>query len=232
MNPLQAVAPDVFRATRPQSYGWENAMYVLRLADGSLLVHSATDLGEGTFEAIRKLGDVRWLFAPNHFHHLGIPAYRRVFPGARAIAAPGAVKRLRAKGVDAVGLDTVDVPLPAGAGFLVAEGTKSGETILVWPGEGGPTWIVCDAFFNVPSLSGFPGAVLRALRTGPGLALGKTFEWLVIGDRERYRSWIHGALDAGPPARMFFSHGEPLTLAGAEPVRSLLTSKFGPVRGR
>ncbi len=227
---MQQVVPGIFRATRPHGNGWENAMHVLRLSDGSLLVHSATDLGAATFEALRKLGEVRWLFAPNHYHHLGIPSFAREFPEAKVVAAAAAVKRLRGKGMNVVALDSVDISLPAGAKFLVAEGTKTGETILVWPGEDGPTWVVCDAFFNVPKLTGVAGAVLRALKTGPGFSLGKTFEWLVLKDRDGYRTWIDRVLDVEPPSRMLFSHGEPLVVEAAEPVRSMIAAKFGVSR--
>ncbi|MBX3232254.1 MAG: hypothetical protein KIT84_18925 [Labilithrix sp.] len=210
---IKELFPGVYRAARPQPNGWENAMYVLRLADGSLLVHSATRLGAGAFDELRALGDVRWLLAPNHYHHVGIPAYREAFPAARVIASATAARRLRAKGHEVTTLDTAGVALPGGASFLVGEGTKNGETFVSWPTPEGRVWLVCDAFFNVPSLTRASGAILRALRTGPGLAIGQTFCWVGVGEKKVYRAWLEGALEREPPKQLLFSHGAPLVLA-------------------
>lgn len=207
---LEEVAPGVFRAAKREASGWEQAMHVLRLEGGSLLVHSATRLGGEAMEELRALGEVRWLLAPNHFHHLGLSAYREAFPEARVVASATATRRLRAKGYDVTPLADVDLGLPAGASVLVAEGTKNGEVVVSWPTPGGRLWIVCDAFFNVPSLRGATGVLLRALGVGPGLAIGRTFHWVGIDDRRVYRAWLERALEQEAPDALSFSHGESL----------------------
>lgn len=67
-------------------------MTVARTGDGLALV-SPVRLSDEDVAAIRAAGEVKWIIAPNKVHHRFIPDARRLFPGARVLAAPG----LRAK---------------------------------------------------------------------------------------------------------------------------------------
>jgi len=64
-------------------------MTVVRLADGSLFLHSPVALDETLRKDLDALGPVRWVVAPNKFHHLFIAPYRDAYPDARLYAAPG-----------------------------------------------------------------------------------------------------------------------------------------------
>jgi len=95
--------------------------------------------------------------------------------------------------------------------LLDCEGTKNGETWLVVEREGQKTLIVCDAFFNVEEqCTGFEGFVLRRLRTVGGLQIGRTFGWVGIADKKRYRAWASETLEREKPTAIAFSHGAPL----------------------
>jgi len=59
---------------------------VIRLDDGSLLVHSPTPPSDGWREQVAALGEVAWLVIPNCFHHLGTPAAVAAFPAAKVVA--------------------------------------------------------------------------------------------------------------------------------------------------
>src|SRR5205085_9380822 len=69
---------------------------VLRLDDGSLLLHSPAPPTDGLAEQLRALGPVRWLVVPNRFHHLGTPAAAAHFPDARVVGPGSALKRNQA----------------------------------------------------------------------------------------------------------------------------------------
>jgi hypothetical protein len=69
---------------------------VVRLADGSVLVHAPGPASAGAREEIERIGPVRALIAPNLLHHLFLADAARAFPQARVFAAPG----LRAKRAD------------------------------------------------------------------------------------------------------------------------------------
>jgi hypothetical protein len=193
-----------------RSSGWPLAMHVITLEEGGLLVHSPTWIDEQTIAELRAMGTPRILFAPNHFHHLSLERYRALFPEATVVASAGAIPRLRAKGHEGL-RSTDEVELPSGLRWLVPGGTSSGEAWLAIDGEDGPTWIVCDAFFNAPApLRGVEGAILRLAKTGPGLSIGMTYALLCIRDKARYREWVIDAVTRERPRSILFSHGEPL----------------------
>jgi hypothetical protein len=184
-------------------------------------------MGEDTFEKIEKVGAPRVLFAPNHYHHLSLPRFRERYPDARVVAAPGALPRLRAKGHEGLAT-TGDVRLPAALRWLVPDGTKSGEAWLAIDGDGGPTWIVCDAFFNEGArLAGLEGHFLRAMKIAPGLCIGGTFTFLCIEDRDAYRAWVLDAIRREEPRRVLFSHGDVLEEDAAARLEAVVRARLG-----
>ncbi len=217
--PLDALSPfpgvHVFERVKPS--GWGLSMLTVALPDRGLLIYSPTWLGEGTFEAIEALGQPRVLVAPNHFHHLSLSRFRERYPGALVVASAGATPRLSARGHEGLApLDRAAPLLPPGAHFLAPPALKNGEVWLSLPGEGGPCWLQCDAFFHVRRpLSGLEGMMLRALRTAPGPCMGDTFRWVGVDDPRAYAHWTLDALERERPAIFVPCHGEPLGHGGA-----------------
>jgi hypothetical protein len=66
---------------------------VVRLDDGSLLLHSPAPPTDAVAKQLRALGPVRWLLVPNCFHHLGTPAAAAHFPEARVVGPASALSR-------------------------------------------------------------------------------------------------------------------------------------------
>ncbi len=206
----ETVSPGVARLERRDANGWTVDMLVVDLGDGAL-VYSPTSFGDGTTErASAPFGVPRVLLAPNHYHHLSLPKYRGLFPDAVTIASDGALPRLKKQGhTHAQRLDAAK--LPAHVRVVPVEGTKNGETLVI-VGTTEKTLLVCDAFFNVTGpVKGAIGVVMRnVLRVTPGLQLGRTFEWVGIADRSRYRTSILDLLSAEKPTTIAFSHGAAL----------------------
>lgn len=69
---------------------------VVRLDDGSLLLHSPAPPSDGLAESLRALGAVRWLVVPNCFHHLGTPTAAACFPEAKVVGPASALPRNKA----------------------------------------------------------------------------------------------------------------------------------------
>jgi len=205
-------------------------MFAVPLDGGGLLVHSPTWLGDDTFTRLEALGTPRVLFAPNHFHHVSLARFRERYPEALAVAAEGALPRLRAKGHEGLReLADAEPLLPGGARFLRCEGTKTGEAWISIPGEGGPTLVVSDAFFHVlRPVTGFTGFLLRSLGTLPGLRIGSTFRWIALADRAAYRAWAKETIRRERPARLAVSHGDTLEVADlAERLVALVDERLG-----
>lgn len=64
-------------------------MTVIRLADGSLFIHSPEKLDDDLRRAVEAKGEVRHLVSPNKLHHLFLADWLAAFPQARSYAAPG-----------------------------------------------------------------------------------------------------------------------------------------------
>ncbi len=184
-------------------------MRVVRVQD-ELVVYSPTSTSDDVLDRLAELGRVSVLVAPNHFHHLALPAFRARHPEARVVASAQAITRLRAQGhadVRAIEREA----MPEGVSVHPAEGTRSGETFLSYTHEGKKTLLVCDAFFHVTTpVTGVVGAILHATKTTPGLKVGRTFKYMAVSDARAYRRWAEQTLRAIAPERVHFSHGEVL----------------------
>jgi len=64
-------------------------MTVCRFRCGALWIHSPVSPDATLVEAIRALGAVRWVVAPNRLHHLGVLDFARAFPEAALYGSPG-----------------------------------------------------------------------------------------------------------------------------------------------
>jgi glyoxylase-like metal-dependent hydrolase (beta-lactamase superfamily II) len=69
-------------------------MTVIRLSDGSLLVHSPIRLTPELEEKLASLGRVEHVLAPNLDHYLFAEAFKQRYPQARFYAAPGVAPKL------------------------------------------------------------------------------------------------------------------------------------------
>lgn len=68
-------------------------MCVIRLSDGSLLIHSPGPLDASIKADIDALGPVSAIIAPGNYHHLNVQASVEAFPDARLFICPGVEKK-------------------------------------------------------------------------------------------------------------------------------------------
>lgn len=88
---LRSIADDLWvcdRRLRVAGLEVGTRMSVIRLADGSLFVHSPVALDAELRAALEELGPVRHVVAPNLHHHLHLADYRGL-EGVRVYAPPG-----------------------------------------------------------------------------------------------------------------------------------------------
>lgn len=189
----------------------------VRLADGSVAV--VGPMRAASPEKRAELGHVSFLLAPNHFHHLGLQAWST--DGATAVASDGARPRLaRWTPVDVGGLDALRERLPPHVSLVTPPGLKNGEIWVV----AGDTWVVGDAFFNIPRIPwrSRDGWMYWLLGVGTGLKIGPTFKVVGIGDAKVYYDWLRGRLAEAPPARLLPSHGD-VAEGAAERLRAIVS---------
>jgi hypothetical protein len=218
----------IFRAEKTAKNGFQMNMYLVRLADGGLLIQSPTWLGEDTFKRINELGVPKIIFAPNHFHHLGITRYRAQYPSAMVVADKVAIPRLMKQGHQNIrDIDEAKALLPDGLHFLRCEGTKTGEAWVSVPGDGGPTWVTSDTFFNVQKpVPGVMGFALKVLQVVPGPQISRIFRTIGLKDKAVYKAFALSALETEKPKRVLVSHGEPLLLENTRLLTDLINARL------
>ena len=89
---LHSIADDLWVAEQPLRYlgvALTTRMTIVRLANGALLVHSPIHLTDELRSAAESAGHVRFIVAPNRFHHLFVADWQKAYPDAQTFCAPG-----------------------------------------------------------------------------------------------------------------------------------------------
>lgn len=162
-------------------------MTVVRLASGFLLVHSPIRPTNAMREELSGLGEVRFIVAPNKYHHLYAGEFAAAFPDARLYIAPGLQEKrkdLRFHGI------LSDEPEPYWEDSLkqhVFRGIPAVNEVVFFHPES-RTVIFTDLVFNFSSdLS--PGQKLFALLDGvyEKTAVSRLTRYILLGDRKLAR---------------------------------------------
>jgi len=93
---LHSIADGLWVAEQPLRYfgvALTTRMTIIRLADGTLIVHSPIRLTDELRSAAASAGRVRFIVAPNRFHHLFISDWQKANPEAQTFCAPGLDKK-------------------------------------------------------------------------------------------------------------------------------------------
>ncbi len=112
VNTTEYVPGTIWLMPYPVSLGgarFEARMTIVRLGDGSLVVHSPGPLTVAVCDWMITLGRVSVIVAPGNFHHLHVAACQRAFPDAETWICPGIERKQRALRFDGV----LGEPLPA-----------------------------------------------------------------------------------------------------------------------
>lgn len=191
-----------------------STMTVIRLGDGSLVLHSPVEPTPERRAAVEALGPVAHLYAPNAFHHLHIGEWAAAYPSARLHAPAGLAKKRPDLRIDRVH-GTEPEPSFAGAiDELRIEGFRLEETVvLVRPAS---TLVVADLVHNIgtpphPWTKVYAGAMGFYDR----IALSRMLRWMAFSDRAAARQSIDAVLEM-PFDRVVLGHGTPITTDARE----------------
>jgi hypothetical protein len=77
-------------------------MTMIRLGGGGLFIHSPTALTQALREEIARIGQPRWIVAPNRLHYWWIAQWHAAFPGAGVYLAP----HIRGRSAGRIDFDT------------------------------------------------------------------------------------------------------------------------------
>lgn len=189
-------------------------MTLLRLADGSLLLHSPIEMTPERRAAVEALGRVAHLYSPNTYHHLHVGEWQAAFPSARLHAAAGLAKKRPDLRVDRV---HDSVPEPAFAGIideLRVDGFALEETVLVY--RPARVLVCADLVHNVGRPEHWwTSLYTRAMGFRARVALSRAIRWGAFRDRRAARRSLD-ALLAQPFDALIMGHGAPLETGGRD----------------
>lgn len=212
---MRALAENIWVAERRQRfYGLEvgTRMTVIRLADGSLLLHSPIALDADVRHELDAIGRVRFAVAPNRVHHLHAGEVAAAYPGARLWVAPG----LERKRPDLVFVAVLDDEPPAEWKEEVDQTFFRGrpyENEVVFFHRPSRTLILCDLAFNFGPRTAAPTRLLMQLLRSYGRFGPSTLDPWLIRDRRAARQSLERIL-AWDFDRVVVAHGDVLERGG------------------
>lgn len=195
---VESVVPTIPGRSFPRT------MAVVRLADGSLLLHNAVPVNDRTWAALEALGHVAVLVLPSAFHTIDGHAVA-VRTGARVLAP--AAGRAEIDATIRTDGDLSSLRADPHVRIEPLEGVRNGEAVLVVERGGRTSLLVCDVVMNVAHLPGPWGLLWRLLGfTGsPGPA--RLWRRRVMSDREALRAHLRRLADLPGLTRLVPSHG-------------------------
>lgn len=193
-------------------------MTVLRLLDGTLLLHSPVAMTAELRAAVEALGTVAHLYAPNTFHHVWLGEWAAAYPSAR-IHAPAALATKRADLRIDRAHDAAPEPAFAGAVDEVrVEGFRLGESVLLH--RPSRTLVVADLVHNIGRPEhGWTAFYTRAMGFYDRVALSRMIRWTGFSDRAAARRCVGALLDL-PVERLVVGHGAPIAVGARDALAS------------
>ena len=194
-------------------------MTIVRLADGSLAVHSAVACDDATMAAIDALGPVRFILVPSGFHRLDAPRYAARYPGAEVLAMPASQGRVRK--VVAVAGDYGRLPAGGPLAFEPLDGLPAEAVFIHRAPDGGETLVFNDALMNLPArLPGWKGWVVKVMGSTGGPKVTRTARIGLVEDRRAYAAHLRRLAARPALARVVPGHGAIIVEGAAAALRT------------
>jgi hypothetical protein len=212
---LRALAPDLWVVDRPQRFfglSVGTRMTVMRLADGSLMLHSPIALDDRVRHELDALGPVRFVVAPNRVHHLYAGDVAPSYPEARLWIGPG----LEVKRPDLRYVAILDDEAPAewrGQVDQVFFRGRPYENEIVFFHRASRTLIMCDLAFNFGPTAPLTTRIWMSLMLSYGKFGPSKLDPLLIRDRPAARASLKKIL-AWDFDRVIVAHGDVLERGG------------------
>lgn len=217
---LRQLDRDIWVVERPQRFfGLEVGarMTVLRLAGGSLLLHSPVALDAALRRELDAIGAVRFVVAPNRFHHLHAGDVARAYPQVRLWVAGGVEQKRPDLATAGVLEDQPPEEWQGEVDQLCFRGRPL-ENEVVFLHRASRTLLLCDLAFNFgPAAPPFTRLVMRLLG-GYGRFRPTRIDPLLIRDRDAARQSLERIL-AWDFDRIIVAHGEVLEHSGPAALR-------------
>ena len=124
-------------------------MTVVRLTDGSILLHSPIPLSKQLQGRLEVLGPVRHILSPNKFHHLFMGDCARLYPQAKLYASPALAKKRNDLSFHGVLKNSPEAEWQKDLDQIIFEGNRMMEEVVFFH-RLSRTLILADLGFNIP----------------------------------------------------------------------------------
>ncbi len=220
---MENIATDLWAVAAPQSFLGLHVgthMTVVRLQDGSLMVHSPIALTPSLKLKVDAIGPVRHIVAPNVYHHLYAGEWQDAYPGALLHAAVGLAKRRRDLAIDRELRGETHPDWAADLETSYLDGTMLNETVFFH--RRSRSLVVADVIENFETSPHWPTRIylkLGGIHGTPGLSRPLR---LVFRDKKRARRSIDEIL-SWDFERILLAHGDIIETGGHDALRDAYT---------
>jgi hypothetical protein len=178
------VAPGLWRVVGSLAFPLKRNMFVLKLPDGGLLLHSVVAMNDAGLAALEALGRPAIMVVPHPMHVMDAPFYKARYPHLRVVGRADAGARV--KGVTFDG--TPEQVLPAlGIGVHLAAGMKIDEIVLDVPIGDGRGLLFTDL---VGQNEGATSFLLKLLGPPGGAGVARIVRFRQIADKGAVRDFL------------------------------------------
>jgi phage tail protein X len=182
-------------------------MTIMRLASGALALHSPVALDADLATALRSLGDVVAIIAPNTFHYVFAADYVAAFPAACLFAAPGLAERVPSLPA-AVPLSDEAAPLWMGVLDQIVLGPVRGVSEVVFLHRPSRTLVLTDLAFNMSRIDGLRQRVAwRLFGVPPSIGPSRSARLILLRDPTLVRRFVE-QVSVWSFERIIVAHGE------------------------
>lgn len=188
-------------------------MTVIRLGDGTLLLHSPIQHAPSLQAAVEANGSVSWLLAPNKFHHMFVGDWAEALPDADLALCPGLVAKRKDLDADLV-LEEGSSPWGEEIEVLAVGGIPMIEEWVLFH-RPTSTLVLTDLAFHLDHQCAGSARFLGRMNGTFGQLAPTRLERLMMRDKAALRASVERILE-WPFERVVMAHGSIVESGGRE----------------
>jgi hypothetical protein len=197
----------------------KRSMTIVRLPDGTLLLHSVIAMSDTGMAKLDALGKPSIMIIPHGGHRMDAPFYKARYPDIRVVCPAG----VRAKVEEVIKSDaTCEEALPPlGVRLHEVRGFKHGEIGYEIDTEGGKLLILSDSVANSDPSSGLGGFLMRMVTDGVKGRLGvpRIVRFMMMKDKAAVRASLNKLAEIPNVKVLTVAHGRALTERCSEALK-------------
>jgi hypothetical protein len=208
----QELMPGVWTVTGSLPFPVKRVMTIVKLADGSLLLHSVIAMSDAGMAKLDALGKPSVVVVPHGGHRLDATFYKERYPDVRVVAPAAA----RAKIEEVVRVDATSEEAlpPLGVRLHAVDGFKNGELAYELDAAGGKVLVMSDAVANRDPVPGVTGWLIAGMAGGPKgsrLSVPRMVRMMILADKKAARASLEKLAEIPDVKVLTIAHGRAVT---------------------